>query len=50
LQNRKEIEFRELNLLLKHHPFPIPKIKENDMILSIEGFTSASALDINMGY
>jgi hypothetical protein len=36
------------HLLLKHHPFPIPKI--GDMILSMEGFTFASALDLNMGY
>jgi hypothetical protein len=35
---------------LKHpsHPFSIPKI--GDMIRSIEGFTFASALDLNMGY
>jgi hypothetical protein len=33
---------------LKRHPFPIPKI--GDMILSMEGFTFASALDLNMGY
>jgi hypothetical protein len=39
-----------INLLLKHpnHPFPIPKI--GDMIRSMEGFTFASALDLNMGY
>jgi hypothetical protein len=41
-------DFRKLNLLLKRHPFPIPKIR--DMILSMEGFTFASALDLNMGY
>jgi hypothetical protein len=43
-------DFRKLNLLLKHpsHPFPIPKI--GDMIRSMEGFTFASALDLNMGY
>jgi hypothetical protein len=40
--------FRKLNLLLKRHPFPIPKI--GDMIRSMEGFTFASALDLNMGY
>jgi dihydroorotate dehydrogenase len=34
--------------LLKRHPFPIPKIRE--MIRSMEGFTFASALDLNMGY
>jgi hypothetical protein len=39
-----------LNLLLKRHPFPIPKIGLNDMICSMEEFTFASALDLNMGY
>jgi hypothetical protein len=40
------------NLLLKHptHPFPIPKIAIVDMIRSMEAFTFASALDLNMGY
>jgi hypothetical protein len=42
-------DFRKLNLLLKCHPFPIPKIGEADMIRSMEGFTFASALDLNMG-
>jgi hypothetical protein len=42
--------FRKLNLLLKPHPFPIPKIGKSDMIRSMEGFTFASALDLNMGY
>jgi hypothetical protein len=32
------------------HPFPIPKIGDTDMIRSMEGFTFASALDLNMGY
>jgi hypothetical protein len=41
-------DFRKLNLLLKRHPFPIPKIR--DMIRSMEGFTFASALDLNMVY
>jgi hypothetical protein len=41
-------DFRKLNLLLKRHPFPIPKI--GDMIRSMEGSTFASALDLNMGY
>jgi hypothetical protein len=38
--------------LLKHpsHPFPIPKIEHRDMIRLMEGFTFASALDLNMGY
>jgi hypothetical protein len=43
-------DFRKLNLLLKRHPFPIPKIGIDDMIRSMEGFTSASASDSNMGY
>jgi dihydroorotate dehydrogenase len=41
-------DFRNLNLLLKPHSFPIPKI--GDMVRSMEGFTFASALDLNMGY
>jgi hypothetical protein len=41
-------DFRKVNLLLKRHPFPIPKIE--DMIRSMEGFTFASKLDLNMGY
>jgi hypothetical protein len=41
-------DFRKLILLLNCHPFPIPKI--GDMIRSMEGFTFASALDLNMGY
>jgi dihydroorotate dehydrogenase len=32
------------------HPFPIPKIGKADIIRSMEGFTFASALDLNMGY
>jgi hypothetical protein len=43
-------DFRKLNLLLKRHPFPIPKIGKADMIRSMEGFTFASALDLNMAY
>jgi hypothetical protein len=39
---------RKLNSLLQSHPFPIPKI--GDMIRSIEGFTFATALDLNNGY
>jgi hypothetical protein len=41
-------DFRKLNSLLEHHPFPIPKI--GDMIRYMEGFTFATALDPNMGY
>jgi hypothetical protein len=43
-------DFRNLNLLLKRRPFPIPKIGKADMIRSMEGFTFASALDLNTGY
>jgi hypothetical protein len=35
---------------LKRHPFAIPKFGDADMIHSMEGFTFASALDLNMGY
>jgi hypothetical protein len=42
------LNFRKLNLLLNRHPFSIPKI--GYMIRSMEGFTFASALDLNMGY
>jgi hypothetical protein len=41
-------DFRKLNSLLKYHPFPTPKIE--DMIRSMERFTFAGALDLNMGY
>jgi hypothetical protein len=43
-------DFRKLNLLLKRYSFPIPKIGKGDMIRSMEGFTFASASDLNMGY
>jgi hypothetical protein len=39
-----------LNLLLKRHPFPIPKIGKADMIRSVEWFTFATELGLNMGY
>jgi hypothetical protein len=32
------------------HPFPIPMIGKADMIRSMEGFSIASALDLNMAY
>jgi hypothetical protein len=41
-------DFRKLNLLLKGHPFPIPKI--GDMIRSMGGFTFVSELELNIGY
>jgi hypothetical protein len=41
-------DFREVNKRLVRTPFPIPKIS---MVLQeIEGFTFATALDLNMGY
>jgi hypothetical protein len=43
-------DFRKINLLLKHHPFPISKIGIAAMIRSMEGFTFASALDLNTDY
>jgi hypothetical protein len=39
--------FGKLNLLLKRHPFPTPKI--GDMIRTMEGITFTSALDLNKG-
>ncbi len=41
-------DFRELNEHIVRKPYPIPKIS---MILQkLEGFTYATALDLNMGY
>ncbi len=41
-------DFREVNNRLIRTPFPIPKIS---MVLQeIEGFSFATALDLNMGY
>jgi hypothetical protein len=41
-------DFRELNKQIVRKPYPIPKIS---MILQeLEGFTYATALDLNMGY
>jgi hypothetical protein len=45
---RVVINFSKFNLLLKRHPFPIPKI--GDMIRSIEEFNFATASDLNIGY
>jgi dihydroorotate dehydrogenase len=44
--------FRNLNLLLKRRmsPMSYSKNRAADMIRSMEGFTFASALDLNMGY
>jgi hypothetical protein len=41
-------DFREVNKRLVRKPFPIPKI--NTVLQEIEGFTFATALDLNMGY
>ena len=41
-------DFRELNKRLVRKPFPIPKI--STVLQELEGFTYATALDLNMGY
>ena len=41
-------DFRELNKRIKRTPYPIPNIQE--MMLNLEGFQYATALDLNMGY
>ena len=41
-------DFRELNKNIKCKPYPIPKVQ--DMLLKLEGFTYATAIDLNMGY
>ena len=41
-------DFRELNKRLVRNPYPLPKIQ--DLMLKLEGFQYASALDLNMGY
>ena len=41
-------DFRELNKRLVRKPFPIPKI--STVLQELEGFTFATALDLNMGY
>jgi hypothetical protein len=40
--------FRELNKRIVRRPYPIPKISTT--LQELEGFTYASALDLNMGY
>ncbi len=40
--------FRELNKRIVRKPYPIPKI--STIIQELEGFTYATALDLNMGY
>ena len=41
-------DFREVNKRLIRKPFPIPKI--STVLQELEGFTFATALDLNMGY
>jgi hypothetical protein len=40
--------YRELNKRLVRKPFPLPKI--STVLQKLEGFTFATALDLNMGY
>jgi hypothetical protein len=41
-------DFRRLNAALKRKPFPLPKI--SDLLLKLEGFQYATAIDLSMGY
>jgi hypothetical protein len=41
-------DFRELNKRIVRRPYPIPKI--STALQELEGFTYATALDLNMGY
>ena len=41
-------DFRELNKRIVRTPYPIPNIQE--MMLNLDGFQYATALDLNMGY
>jgi hypothetical protein len=41
-------DFRELNKRIVRKPYPIPKI--SIILQELEGFTHATALDLNMGY
>ncbi len=41
-------DFRELNKRILRKPYPIPKISTT--LQELEGFTYATALDLNIGY
>ncbi len=41
-------DFRELNKCIVRKPYPIPQI--STILQELEGFTYATALDLNMGY
>ena len=41
-------DFRKLNALIVRKPYPIPMIL--DLLQTLEGFTFATTLDLNMGY
>jgi hypothetical protein len=45
---RVDSNFSEMNKRIVRKPFPIPKI--STVIQDLEGFTYATALDLNMGY
>jgi len=45
---RTNTDFRELNKRIVRRPYPIPKISTT--LQELEGFTYATALDLNMGY
>ena len=45
---RSVSDFREVNKRIVRKPFPIPKI--TTVLQELEGFTYATALDLNMGY
>jgi hypothetical protein len=42
-------DFRELNKRIVRKPYPVPKISHTTL-QELEGFTYATALDLNMGY
>ena len=41
-------DFWNLNMQLKHNPYPMPKISE--MLLTFQGFQYATTLDLKIGY